>query len=325
MDQQNRQMGQARATIELSIVVPVYNEENALPIFMQRIRPVLESITQNYELIFCMDPGRDRTRDIIEAEIAKDPRIRLLTMTRRWGQNACMMAGIELCSGDACVIIDVDLQDPPEIIAEMYKKWKHEGYNVVYGQRRTRKGELASRRAVAWLGYWLINRISEVPIPRNTGDFRLIDRKVIEGLRQLRETHGFLRGLIPYVGYRQTTILFDREERKAGETKYNPVLGSLRHGWDGIVAFSIRPLSFVTAIGMVTAGLGFLMTLIYIGRKLITGQAMLTGLGPIMLLVTLLGGVQLICFGIMGEYIGRIYEEVRERPRYMIAERINFP
>ena len=225
MSEQERPTGQDRPKVELSIVVPVYNEEDALPTFMQRIRPVLEGITQNYELIFCMDPGRDRTRDIIEAEIAKDPRIRLLVMTRRWGQNACMMAGIELCSGEACVIIDVDLQDPPEHIAEMHRKWKNEGFNVVYGQRRTRKGESASRRAVAYLGYWLINRISEVPIPRNTGDFRLIDRKAIEGLRQLKETHGFLRGLIPYVGYRQTAILVDRIERKAGESKYNAISG----------------------------------------------------------------------------------------------------
>lgn len=311
-------------SVELSVVVPVYQEETALPLFMARIRPVLERITSEYEIIFSMDPGKDRTQEVIEGEIAKDSRIRLLIMTRRWGQDACMSAGLEVCLGKACVIIDVDLQDPPELMESMYKKWK-EGFEVVYAERQSREGDPIPRRIVAYLGYWLINRISEIKIPRNIGDFRLVDRKVIEGLRMLKETHGFLRGLVPYVGYRQTSILYDRAERQSGTSKYSAIVGSVRHGLNGIVAFSSKPLTLVTVLGFITAGISALLILAYIGTKLVLGQALTTGLSPILLLVGFLGGVQLICLGIIGEYIGRIYEEVRQRPKYMIAQKVNFP
>jgi dolichol-phosphate mannosyltransferase len=313
----------AASTPELSVVVPVYQEEAAVPIFLQRIVPVLEKITADYEIIFSMDPGKDRTDQVILDSIKSNPRIKLLVMTRRWGQPASTMAGIESCTGKACVVIDVDLQDPPELIADLYAKWK-EGYEVVFAQRKSRKGETLPKRIVSYIGYWLIGRISEVPIPRNTGDFRLIDRKVIEGLRSLRETHGFLRGLVAYVGYRQASVLYDRDQRLTGNSKYSQITGSLRIGFNGIVAFSSKPLSLATTTGFVMAALSVLIGFAYVGRALVLGESMATGMAPVILLVSFLGGVQLICLGIMGEYIGRIYEEVRGRPKYMIARKINF-
>ncbi len=309
--------------IELSIVVPVYQEESTIPMFLARLVPIVEKITQDYEIIFSMDPGRDRTDQVILEEILKNKRIRLLVMTRRWGQPASTMAGIESCNGKACVVIDVDLQDPPELIAEMYAKWK-EGFDVVFAQRTSRKGETLPKRVVSYIGYWVINRISEVPIPRNTGDFRLIDRKVIEGLRALRETHGFLRGLVAYVGYRQACIPYDRDERKAGNSKYSQITGSLRIGLNGVVAFSSKPLTLATMTGFAVAGFSVLLGLFYVGRKVVLGQSMETGMAPVILMISFLGGVQLICLGIMGEYIGRIYEEVRGRPKYMVARKVNF-
>jgi len=309
----------------LSVVVPVYQEEETIRPFLDRLCPVLEDITPDYEIIFVMDPGEDRTEEIIREAMARNPRIRLIVMTRRWGQPACTMAGIEACSGDACVVIDVDLQDPPELIREMYRKWKEEGYDVVYAQRRSRKGETLPKRLVSWLGYRLIERISEVHIPRNTGDFRLMDRKVVERLRQLKETHGFLRGLVAYVGYRQTAVLYDRDKRQGGRSKYSQLTGSLKIGLNGVVAFSTKPLALATTLGFLTAGGSAVLALLYVGQKLLSRQPVATGISPIILLVTFIGGVQLICLGIMGEYIGRIYEEVRQRPKYMIARKINFP
>jgi polyisoprenyl-phosphate glycosyltransferase len=311
-------------SVELSVVVPVYQEEQTLPAFFSRIRPVLEGITRDYELIFVVDPGRDRTEEILHAEAAKDPRVRALFMTRRWGQPACTAAGLEHSRGRAVVAIDVDLQDPPELIATMFAKWK-EGYEVVMAQRTSRKGETIPKRVVSYVGYWIIDRIADVPIPRNTGDFRLMDRKVVDALGALRETHGFLRGLVSFVGYRQCTIPYDRDERKGGRSKYSQLTGSLRIGLNGIVAFSSKPLTLATVFGFACAGLSLLTGLLYVLRLVILGRGMMTGLAPIMLMVAFLGGVQLICFGIMGEYIGRIYEEVRQRPKYLVARKVNFP
>lgn len=316
-------MRQEMQDVELSVVVPVYNEEKTVPLFLDRVLPILRAITDRFELIFVLDPSRDQTEKVISDRIAEERRIRMLVMTRRWGQPACTLAGIEACRGKACVVIDVDLQDPPELITDMVAKWR-EGYDVVYAQRRSRQGETLPKRFVSWVGYWVINRISEVPIPRNTGDFRLMSRCVIDGLKELRETHGFLRGLVAYVGYRQTAILYDREQRTAGRSKYSQITGSMRIGLNGVVAFSSKPLTLATLLGFAAAASSLLLSLFYIGQKIVRNEGMATGMAPIILLVTFLGGVQLICLGIMGEYIGRIYEEVRQRPKYMIARKVNF-
>lgn len=309
--------------IELSVVVPVYKEEETIPSFLARLQPVLEAITPRYEIIFVLDPSPDRTEEVIRSAIQRDARIRLLVMTRRWGQPACTTAGIEHSRGRACVVIDVDLQDPPELIADLVAKWR-EGYEVVLAQRRSREGETLPKRVVSWVGYWLINRISEVPIPRNTGDFRLIDRTVIEALRGLKETHGFLRGLVGYVGFRQAIVQYDRAPRAGGQSKYSQITGSLRIGFNGIVAFSSKPLALATTMGFTVAAASVVLGLAYVGVKIVTRQGLVTGLAPLILIITFLGGVQLICLGIMGEYVGRIYEEVRQRPKYLVARRVNF-
>ncbi len=308
----------------LSIIVPVYQEEQNIGPFLARMEPILESITPDYEIIFCLDPCRDRTSEVITDHIARNPRIRLVVFTRRWGQPAATMAGIELARGQCSVVIDVDLQDPPELIRDLYAKWK-EGYEVVYAQRLSRKGETLPKRIVSFIGYWVINRISEVPIPRNTGDFRLLDRRVMDALCALKETHGFLRGLVAFVGYKQTAVPYERDARVGGVSKYSQITGSLRIGLNGVVAFSSKPLSLATAMGFSAAGLSLVATFLYIGIKLITGQGMITGMAPVILIVTFMGGVQLISLGIMGEYIGRIYEEVRGRPKFLIDRKVNFP
>lgn len=310
--------------VELSLVVPVYEEEKTVPLFLERMVPVLESITSRYEILFCLDPGRDGTEAVINEAISKNPRISLLVFTRRFGQPAATIAGIENCRGEACVVIDVDLQDPPEVVRDLYAKWK-EGFDVVYAQRRSRKGETLPKRVVSYVGYWIINHISDVEIPRNTGDFRLIDRKVIEALRSLHETHGFLRGLVSYVGYRQTAVLYDREERKAGRSKYSQITGSLRIGINGIVAFSSKPLELATLLGFAMAGVSFLVAVFYLAQKYIFNKDITPGLASTILMITFFGGVQLICLGVLGEYVGRIYEEVRGRPKYLIARKINIP
>ena len=310
------------ATPLLSIVVPVYQEEQTIPAFLEHLHRVLAGITAEYEILFAMDPGRDRTESVIVEAMAADPRIQLLVMSRRWGQPAATMAGLDHAKGRAAVVIDVDLQDPPELIAEMVRHWQA-GYEVVYAQRRSRKGETLPKRLVSYVGYWVINRISEVPIPRNTGDFRLMDRKVVDELKALKETHGFLRGLVAYVGYRQVAVLYDRNERVGGKSKYSQITGSLRIGLNGVVAFSSKPLNLATMLGFISAGLSLLAGGMYVAKSYFLGKGLITGMAPVILLVTFLGGLQLLAFGIMGEYVGRIYEEVRMRPKYLVARKID--
>lgn len=310
--------------IELSIVVPIFEEESTVPVFMQRMIPILEKITSNFEIVFCMDPGSDNTQGVISKYIEKDKRIRLIVFSRRFGQPAATIAGIKCCLGDACVVIDVDLQDPPELIPELVKKWR-EGYDVVYAQRRTRKGETLMKRIVSCVGYKLINYLAEVPIPPNTGDFRLINRKVIESLRGLKETHGFLRGLVAYTGYKQTAVLYDRDPRLAGKSKYNRFTGSIKIGMNGIIAFSTRPLVLASLLGFAGAAFSILLGSMYILEKLFFDTKITPGIPTTVVVISFFASVQLITLGIMGEYIGRIYDEVRYRPQYMISEKINFP
>lgn len=310
------------SSVELSVLVPVYKEEKNIGRFLTRITPVLERVTSNYEIIFCMDPGPDRTEEIICEHAEKDPRIKLLSFSRRFGQPAATIAGIENCTGKACVVIDVDLQDPPELIEQMVAKWR-EGYDVVYAQRRSRTGETTIKKIISYGGYWLINYISEVKIPRNTGDFRLIDRKVMEVIRRLPESHGFLRGLVAFAGYKQAAIQFDRESRADGQSKYNPFTGSLKIGVNGIVAFSTKPLTLATLLGISASLFSFAVGFWYLLQKLFLNPEITPGLPTTVIMITFFGGLQLVCLGIIGEYIGRIYEEVRQRPKYIIARKVN--
>ena len=300
----------------LSLVVPVYREEKNIPEYLRRVRPILSGVTEDYEIIFALDPSPDRTEAVILEARAGDPRIKLLEFSRRFGQPMATLGGMQYSRGDAVIVMDVDLQDPPELITEMIAKWR-EGFDVVLPQRRQRTGEPWLKKFVSAVGYQVINRIAEVRIPPNTGDFRLMSRRVVDELVRLKECHGFLRGMVAVVGFKQVLIPFDRPARFAGDTNYNRFLGSLRIGFNGIFCFSTYALSLSTLLGFVIAGFSFLLMAVYLFYKLM-GWEILWGNPTLVILITFLGGVQLISVGILGEYIGRIYEEVRARPRFIV-------
>ncbi len=306
---------------KISVVVPVYKEENNIRPFLERIRPVLERIG-SYEILFCLDPCPDRTEDVIIEEGTRDPRVGLLVFSRRFGQPAATMAGLLNCRGETCVVIDVDLQDPPEVIEAMYARLA-EGYDVVTARRSSRKGETAIKKLVAELGYGLINRISDVAIPRNTGDFRIINRRVIEELRGVRESHGFLRGLVALVGFRQTFVEYERDARHSGDGNYNRYLGSLKIGFNGIFGFSTLPLSFLLWLGLAILIFSLMAIVYMIVMKMVIGVNYPLGIPTITVLVLFLGGIQLMAVGVLGEYIGRIYDEVRQRPHFIVDRAYN--
>lgn len=306
----------------LSVVVPVYKEEKNIPEFLRRLRPILGSVTEDYEIIFSLDPSPDRTEDVILEHRAADARIRLLKFSRRFGQPMATLAGLQYSSGAAVIVMDVDLQDPPELVGQMVAKWR-EGFDVVLPQRRERTGEPWIKKAVAATGYKVINKIADVRIPPNTGDFRLMSRRVVAEIVKLKESHGFLRGMVAVVGFRQAIIPFDRPARFAGETNYNRFLGSLRIGFNGIFCFSTYALTLSTWLGFVVSGCSFLLMAVYLFYKLM-GWTIVWGNPTLVILISFLGGIQLISVGILGEYIGRIYEEVRARPKFIVERAEGF-
>jgi polyisoprenyl-phosphate glycosyltransferase len=304
--------------IGLSIVVPVYKEEKNISEFLRRIEPILCEITSDYEIIFSLDPSPDRTEAVILEAREKDERIKLLKFSRRFGQPMAILAGLSYAVGEAAVVMDVDMQDPPELIQEMVKKWRG-GYDVVIPQRRERTGEPWIKKLVSEAGYKVINKIANVNIPPNSGDFRLMSRRVVDELIKLKECHGFLRGMVAVVGFRQCLIPFDRPARFSGETNYNRFLGSLRIGFNGVFCFSNYALTLSTTMGFLIAGSAFLLALLYLVLKLVD-YPIIWGNPTVVILVAFLGGVQLIGIGILGEYVGRIYEEVKQRPKYIVEQ-----
>lgn len=309
-------------TVTLSIVVPVYKEAGNIRPFLQRAEAVMEKLGVSYEIIFALDPSPDDTEGVILREIERNPAVKLILFSRRFGQPAATMAGILNCAGEKCVVIDVDLQDQPEVIEQLYAKMA-EGYEVVYAMRTSREGETLIKRAVSYFGYTVINRLSDVQIPRNTGDFRIMSRRVIEELRQLSETHGFLRGMVAYVGFKQAAVLYNRDARLTGTGNYNRLIGSLRIGINGLVGFSSRPLQVMSMAGFVVAALSFAIGLWYVVQKLI-GVNLTPGLSTTVLVVSFFSGVQLLALGVVGEYIGRIYDETKRRPMYIVDRKVNF-
>lgn len=300
----------------ISVIIPVYKEEKNITPFLLRLVPVLERIGR-YEVLFCLDPSPDRTEEVIREHIAANGNIGLMVFSRRYGQPAATMAGILNCTGDTCVVIDVDLQDPPELITDLYAKLR-EGNDVVYAQRRSREGETWVKKTVSSLGYKLINAVADCPIPPNTGDFRIMTRRVVEELRLLSESHGFLRGLVALVGFRQAAVLYDRDPRHAGTGNYNRHLGSLKIGLNGVIGFSTMPLSFLLWLGLAIAGFSLVLIVAMGIAKLVFLADYPLGIPTITVLVLFLGGIQLVGIGILGEYLGRVYEEVRRRPRYIV-------
>ncbi|MCI8735629.1 MAG: glycosyltransferase family 2 protein [Lachnospiraceae bacterium] len=308
----------------LSVVVPVYKEENNIVPFLERTVKVMEENDYRYEIIFCLDPSPDRSYEVICESIRMNNNIRLIQFSRRFGQPSATYAGICTCRGDACIITDVDLQDPPELMKEMVERWQKNGSNVVYAQRKTRAGETLIKKIVARSGYALINRMGDVDIPVNTGDFRLIDRVIMEELKKSKEHHGFLRGMVAFVGFKQEAILYDRDARYSGEGNYNRFFGSLRIGLNGLICYSTKPLEFVTVFGGIFSVIGGISLLYDIVQGILRLCSISIPHIPVtIVLLLLLGGINFLFIGLLGEYIGRIYEEVRERPRYIVDRMVD--
>ncbi len=302
----------------ISIIVPVYKESNNIQAFLARMENALHTADHDlsYEIIFCLDPSPDNTEEVIRQEIERNANIKLMLFSRRFGQPSATLAGILHCAGKTAVVIDVDLQDPPELILSMYQKLQ-EGFEVVYAKRRSRQGETLLKRFISYLGYKIINRLSDIQIPRNTGDFRIMTRRVIEEVRGLNETHGFLRGLVAYVGFKQAFIEYDRDKRFAGKGNYNRFTGSLKIGLNGLISFSSRPLQMMSIAGAIIAGFSFLLGTWYVLQKF-NNIPLTPGLSTTVIIVTFFSGIQLLCLGLMGEYVGRIYDEVKRRPMFIV-------
>lgn len=311
--------------LQLSIVVPIYREESNIVPFMNRLEPVLKKMGVFHEIIFCLDPSPDRTEEVILEQIERNPNIKLIVFSRRFGQPAAVMAGVLTCLGEACVVIDVDLQDPPELIEEMYNKIK-EGYEVVLAKRRSKQGEVWTRKLITKMGYRLLAKLSDVPIPVDTGEYRIISRRVIEELRRMNEIHGFLRGLVAYIGFKQAYVEFDRDKRYSGRTKYNRFFGSLNIGFDGIVGFSRKPLQLMSWIGLLCSSISFLLGGWIVVQKIWDPLEVhiIAGLSLTTLSITFFAGVQLLALGLIGEYLGRVYDQVKQRPMFIIDRKINY-
>jgi glycosyltransferase involved in cell wall biosynthesis len=306
----------APAYSSLSVVIPAYNEESNVDRVYERLSEVLSELDLDWELIFSVDPSTDRTEEKILALRARDPRVKMLRFSRRFGQPMATLAGMEAAGGDAIVVIDCDLQDPPELIAELVASWR-EGNDVVYAQRRTRAGETLPKRVISARGYRLIARIAEVPIPPNTGDFRLMSRRVVNNVVSLKEHHGFLRGLVGLVGFRQTSVLYDRDPRASGASKYNKFWGSLAIGFNGIIGFSRYPLQLISMLGVAFSLIALLVALVDLVLKL-AGFPFPLGNPTVVIVVSFFSGVQMLSLGVIGEYVGRIYDEARQRPKFII-------
>jgi len=307
----------------LSIVIPAYNEEATAGPAYERLKTVLDGLgLESWEIIFSVDPSSDRTEEVILGLRDQDPRVKMLRFSRRFGQPAATLAGMAAANGEATVVIDCDLQDPPELIADMVRLWR-EGFDVVYAQRRSREGETLPKRIVAAVGYKVIKKVAEVDIPPNTGDFRLMSRRVVDHVVALNEAHGFLRGLVALVGFKQTSVLYDRDPRAAGQSKYNRFFGSLVIGMNGIISFSRYPLQLISLGGIVLSGAAFLLAIGYLIAKL-AGVHFPIGNPTIVILISLFSGIQLLSLGVMGEYVGRIYDEVKNRPKTIIESSYGF-
>lgn len=301
-----------------SVVAPVFNEEALIEEFYQRVRNVMEGIGEPWELVLVNDGSRDRSPELMDQLYAQDPEhVVVLHFSRNFGHQLAITAGSDYARGDAVIVIDSDLQDPPEVIPEFIAKWR-EGYEVVYGVRAEREGETWFKLFTADLFYRLIQALTDVVIPMEAGDFRLLDRKVVEVMREMHEGHRFVRAMVSWVGFRQIGVPYRRLARKAGESKY-PFRKMFRLALDAITGFSFLPLKLALWCGALATVAGLIMALVLLILRL-NGSIPLAGQGLTASLVLFIGGVQLLVMGILGEYIGRIYDEVRRRPLYIIRE-----
>ena len=303
------------STSRLSVVIPAYNEQEALSEFHRRLTAVFAKLPINVEIIYVNDGSNDGTLAILRRFRNDDPRVAVVDLSRNFGKEIAITAGLDYSSGDATVVIDADLQDPPELIPQLIDEWRN-GYDVVYATRFERQGESRLKKATAYGFYRFINQISRVKIPADTGDFRLLSRRAVESLRQLREHHRFMKGLFTWIGYPQKGISYQRDPRYAGTTKW-----SYWRLWnlalEGITSFTIGPLKIATYLGLLTAVAAFIYAGVIIAKTLLYGDPV-AGYPSLMVVILFLGGVQLITVGIMGEYIGRMFDESKHRPLYFV-------
>jgi dolichol-phosphate mannosyltransferase len=308
-----------------SVVAPVFNEEALVAEFCQRTVAALEPLGEPFEVVLVNDGSRDRSLEIMRAIHERDGRVRVVNFSRNFGHQLAITAGTDYAQGRAVVVIDSDLQDPPEVIPDLIAKWR-EGYEVVYAVREEREGETWFKTATAAFFYRLIARITSVDLPVDAGDFRLMDRKVVDALARIREHHRFMRGLSVWVGFKSVGMPYKRHARKAGATKY-PLRKMLKFALDGITSFSYLPLQLATYMGFITAALSLLFILVVFVLRLTGGDpesAAFYGQAATLASVLFIGAVQLICLGIIGEYVGRIYDEVKGRPLYIVADALGY-
>ena len=308
----------------VSIVIPMYYEEEVARECYEKVSNVLKSLKDkyDYEIIFVNDGSKDKTLEILENIAKDDKKAKIISFSRNFGHQAAVTAGLKEVSGDAIVIIDADLQDPPELIPQMLELWE-QGNEVIYGKRKTRKGESAFKLLTAKMFYKTLNALSDVEIPKDTGDFRLVDRKVIDVINSLPEHNKFLRGLFSWVGFKQEAYEYERQERYAGKTKY-PLKKMLKLASDGIISFSTKPLKLVGALGIVSIVISIILLIYALISYIFKLNQLSAGWTSIIVAVTFFAGVQLLSLWIISEYIGRIYDESKGRPQYIVDKKINF-
>jgi dolichol-phosphate mannosyltransferase len=303
--------------MEISVIVPSFNEEKNVPLIYERLTSTLSQISDDYEIIFVNDCSKDNTLSVIKTIAQEDSHVKYISFSRNFGHQIAVSAGLDLCKGEAVVIIDADLQDPPELILEMYEKYK-EGYKVVYARRKSREGETWFKKITAKLFYRFLSAMTSIEIPVDVGDFRLIDKVIVKHLRNMPEKSKYIRGQISWIGYKQTFVEYHRDARLYGKTNY-PLKKMLRLAFDGITAFSDKPLKMASAIGILSAIIS-LLAIIYALFSHFIFDSVVSGWTSLIISVLFIGGVQLITIGIIGEYIARINNDVRNRPLYIIDE-----
>ena len=305
-----------------SVVIPVYNEEEVVNECYSRIKKVMDSTNEKYEIIFVNDGSKDNTRQMLKEICRVNGNVKLIDFSRNFGHQSAITAGMNYSIGQAVVVIDADLQDPPEVILRMLEKWR-EGYQVVYGKRLKREGESIFKKATAKVFYRILARLTEFDIPVDAGDFRLIDRKVCDALNKMDEKNRYVRGIISWLGFNTTYVEFVREKRYAGKTKY-PFRKMLKFATDAVVSFSYKPLRITSYLGMALSGVSFIYLIIALFLKLFNVIDTVQGWMSIVAISLFFNGIVLLVLGMMGEYIGRIYDEVKARPLYVVNEFVNF-
>jgi dolichol-phosphate mannosyltransferase len=305
----------------ISIVVPMYYEEKVADECYKRLKKVMNDNNINYEFIFVNDGSKDKTFEILNKIAEEDNNTKIISFSRNFGHQIAVTAGVDKAKGDAVIVIDADLQDPPELIPKMIDLW-NEGYKVVYAKRKKRKGESFFKLFTAGMFYRILDKMTDIDIPLDTGDFRLMDRDVVNVLKTMKENNRFVRGMVSWVGFKQTPIEYERDERFAGETKY-PLKKMIKFASDGIISFSAKPLKLMGSLGVFCVSVSLIIFLYALIRKLTNDVNVVSGWASIMTAVTFLGGVQLLSISVLGEYIGRVYDESKGRPLYVIEKEVN--